>query len=370
MSKNQKIWAGVIIIVVAVVGWRAYQGRQRDLGPIKIGVLAPLTGNFAVLGERIKNGMELARVDILKAGAAGSIDIVYEDACLPKDTVSAVKKFIDFDHVRVIGGSFCLIGLVPVIPTTEQNKMIVFNTAMNPDSVLGNKYVFSTYPSIKLNSEQMADYVYKNLHARTAAIVYYNTPFGIDYNKYLQQSFERLGGKIVASEMTALDATDFRTVLSKIKSLNPDVIFPIELANPLGNLIKQARELGLAAKIVGDGESEDPNVLIAAGKAAEGFIISSSEPQAVTDQMKGFRSNYLREFGVEPDSIAANAYDGLQLQMMAYKECGVDADCMAKALHAVKNYSGVSGVITIDPDGSAYKDVIWKVVKSGKFINL
>src|SRR5438309_524794 len=98
MNKNKKIWVAVFVVVItAVIGWRIYQGKQGTVDTVKIGVLAPLSGNFAVLGERIRNGMDLAKDDILRAGTVKAIDITYEDVCLPKDAVSAVQKFIQFD---------------------------------------------------------------------------------------------------------------------------------------------------------------------------------------------------------------------------------------------------------------------------------
>lgn len=369
MSKKL-LWILISAIVVAAVLVAYVTKKPAEQGTIKIGVLAPLTGNRSLLGERIRNGMELAKEDILREGAVKSIEIIYEDACLPKDAVSAAQKLVTLNKVSIIGGSLCLIGLVPVIPIAEQNKIITFNTAANPDSVLNKPYVFSTNVSIKSDAEKLADYAYNKLRARSAAIVYLNTPFGQDYNKFITASFESLGGKILTSETKVLDAIDFRTELTKIKASNPDVVFVIYLVNSLGNLLKQARELGIRSKILGHYEAEDPTVLKFAGEAAEGFTISSSEPTTKTEQITSFEQRYQKRFGSLPDVLASNAYDALNLQVIAYKKCSGQPDCMREELHKVNNYSGVSGVITILPDGSTAKPTVFKVVKNGKFVKI
>ncbi|MDD5068174.1 MAG: ABC transporter substrate-binding protein [Candidatus Pacebacteria bacterium] len=334
----------------------------------RIGVIAPITGNFAALGEHIHNGFEMAKEDVLAQGKIKSFDILYEDACQPKEAVAAAQKFISTDKITILGGSFCVVGFVPVLPIMEEAKIVSFNIAPNPDSVLGHKYLVSTNSSIQLKAKQIAQFAHDTLGGKKASVIYYNTPLGADYNKYLSETFEKAGGKILSSEVTAVDATDFRTQLTKIKADKVDIIFVTELAAPLGNLLKQARELGIQAKIVGNSQNEDPNVLSTAGIAAEGFIISSDEPFPKTDKILDFAKRYEAKFNQKPDTFAANAYDSLMLQVDAYNSCGADSDCVLNYLHRISNYTGVSGQISIAENGTASKPTIFKIVKNSQFV--
>ena len=369
---NFKILACVIVIILAawVITALSRQSSSLKDNPIKIGVIAPLTGNFGLIGERMRNGFELAKEDILKDGEVSSLDLVYEDACQPKEAVSVARKLIQADHVNILGGSFCVVGFVPVVPIFEQAKIITFNTAPNPDSVLGKKYVISTNTSIREKAAQIALYAHNNLKAKTAALIYYNTPLGKDYDKYFTQNFEKAGGKVISSEITLVDATDFRTPLAKLKSLNPDLIFVVQLAKPLGILLKQAQELGITSILMGNSSNEDPTVLSAAGTASEGFVIQSDEPFPKTDKINDFTKRFEKKFGQKPDVFAANGYDALQLQVEAYSKCKGDTECMLKEFHNTIDYPGVSGNITIKEDGSASKPTIFKVVKNGKFVEI
>jgi branched-chain amino acid transport system substrate-binding protein len=356
------VYVLVIAVIIILVGILR-SGTSHDL---KIGVLVPLTGNFGLIGERMKNGFELAKQDILKEDKV-RIDMVYEDACQPKEAISAITKMIQIDKITLLGGSFCVAGFVPVIPILEQNHIIGFNTAPNPDSTLNHRYIVSTNGSIKKKAAELATFARTELNAKTVAILYYSTPLGEDYRKYFQEKFEMLGGKVVLNQVTLIDATDFRSELLKIKEQKPDLVFVVQLAKPLANLLKEARELGLSSKILGNSSNEDVSVLEAAGVSAEGFLISSDEPLQ-TEKISDFENRYREQFKQSPDVFARNAYDALMLQSQAYKKCGGENDCMLSYFRSIKNYSGVSGSITIETDGTASKPTSFKVVKDGKFV--
>ncbi|MBR9704073.1 ABC transporter substrate-binding protein, partial [Candidatus Pacearchaeota archaeon] len=142
----------------------------------------------------------------------------------------------------------------------------------------------------------------------------------------------------------------------------------IGLSGPAGNLIKQARELGINSQIVSFSEIEDPNFIKVAGEAAEGMIISSAEPLMETNEITKFKEDYREMFNTEPDILAANSYDALKLQVMVYLECDGETECMREELHKIIDYNGVSGDITIQEDGSSKKNNLFKIVRDGKFV--
>ena len=232
--KNKHIGIGLVVIVVVVGLLIVFVGgilAHKPSPGLRVGVVLPLTGNFAALGEHAKNGYEMARANL------SSVNVVYEDACQPKDAVSALNKMIQEDKITVMGGSFCVVGFVPMLPILDQNKIIGFNLAPNPDSTLGHQYFISTNSSIKLKAGELGKFAANTLKAKTAAIIYYNTPLGEDYRKYFQESYEQNGGKVISSQVTLVDATDFRTELTKVKALNPDLIFVVQLSKPPGKLV-------------------------------------------------------------------------------------------------------------------------------------
>ncbi|MFA6432232.1 MAG: ABC transporter substrate-binding protein [Candidatus Paceibacterota bacterium] len=363
---NKKIiWTILVVIIIVVI--IALFGRSKPVeGTIRVAAAIPLTGNYASIGEKIKNGLEAARADI-EAKDGTKVEIVYEDACLPKEITSAVQKLINIDKITIIN-QFCAVGIVPALVITEPAKVISVEIAANVDDLLGKQYFFSPNFAVRDNAKTIAEFAVNDLKAKKAAFIYYNTQFGKDYTKYTSARFKELGGTVVADEMTNLDVMDFKTNLAKIKVGNPDVIFVTQLTGALATIIKQARDQGLDIPIVGNYQNEDPTVLSAAGPAAEGFIISSADPAILSANYSAFRESFEEVYKVQPDVFASNAYDALHIEVAAMKKCGNDTDCIRSEIHKIKDYKGVSGTITINADGVAVKPTVFKVVKDGKFV--
>lgn len=366
---NKKI-LGIIIVLIVIGLIIALSLRSDDSAlsgrVVRVGAAIPLTGNYGSIGENIKNGLDAAARDI-EADEDVKIEILYQDACMPKDIASAVQKLINIDKVKVIN-QFCAVGIVPSLSITEPAKIINVEIAANVDDLLGKKYFFSPNFAVRDNAKTIADFAVSELKAKKAAFIYYNTQFGKDYTKYTGARFKELGGTVVADEMTSLEITDFKTNLAKIKNANPDVIFVTQLTGALGTIIRQAKDLGLNIPIVGNYQNEDPIVLNTAGPAAEGFIISSADPGVLSADYAKFNSEYEKRHGRKADVFASNAYDALHLEVAAIRNCGDDTDCIRDEIHKVKGYKGVSGTITIDENGVAKKPTLFKIVRNGAFV--
>ena len=324
---SKKILVSVVIIVVVAVAIIYGVSSSESDASIKIGAAIPLTGNYASIGEKIKHGLDMAKTDLETKNPALKIELDYEDACLPKDIVSAANKLITVDHVKAIN-QWCVIGLVPSLQITEPAKIINVGIAASVSDVMGKGYYFSPNFSVAGDAKNIADFAIDHLKAKKAAFIYYNTQFGIDYRKFIGDEFFARGGNIVGDEMTSLDEADFKTNLTKIKEAKPDVIFVTQVTGALSAIIKETRDLGITVPLVGNYQNEDATVQSVAGKAAEGFIISSADPAILSSGNDGFKSAFQAKYGVQPDVFASNAYDALNLEVSAYKKCDGDTDCM------------------------------------------
>ena len=368
----QKVALYVLPLVAVVgIGLAVFHLFFKEVPPVtvKIGVLLPSTPDLMTVAAKMRNGMELAREDLQEKYQGGvKIDIAYASACFEQETAPAVQKFIQED-VAFIGGSFCLFGHIPILPLTEANRMLTFNTASNPDVVLHRHYAFSTNIEIKDQAREMADFAYTTLGGRRAVFMHLDTPFGHDYNKYFTRRFEALGGRVLFNLPEAPDARDFRDIVAKIKAAEPDLIVTAHFGVPLGLFFKALREAGIPAPILGDYETEDQEVLDVAGSAAEGVIFASTAQGEKTAAMTNFTRRYIRRFGQEPDLLAANSYDDIVLGVACFLKCQGDRECMGQRMHQITNYQGASGVITIKQSGATDKPAIFKMIKNRTFID-
>lgn len=369
---RKKLLIAAFLIVLAVGSGAAWFWAHDSHVPpmkIRIGALLPsVTGDLVLNREKMINGMELARDDLMaKYKGRITIDLDFEDGCFARETIPAVQKFIN-NNVAIIGASFCLFGHLPILPMTEANKIITFNTAANPDRTLNLHYAFSTNVEVKEEAFKLSEFAYTKLGARRAVTMFLETPFGYDYDKYFTRDFTRRGGQVVGSFPNPPDGKKFDVMIAKIKALKPDIIVTAHFGIPLAIFIRDIRHANIKATILGNYETEDPTVINYAGSAAEGVIFSSSELDKMTPAMKHFESRYVRKFGVEPSVLATNSYDDIILAVESYIQCNGDRDCIASELHKINNYQGASGSITIKSSNATDKPTIFKIIRNHTFI--
>jgi branched-chain amino acid transport system substrate-binding protein len=250
----------------------------------------------------------------------------------------------------------------------------------NPQVTLGNDYYFRVCFLDPFQGTVMANYAFQD-GAKTAAVI---TQLGDDYSSglgnFFLKAFKALAGDaaVVANEQFQTNQTDFKAILTNVKAANPDVIFaPSSIATaPL--LIKQARELGITAKIMAGDTWENVTIIENAGKDAEGITLSTffdeADPTAA-DFVKGFK-DYLK---ANPESLEKNGgegvaavsalgYDAYMTAIAAIKAAGTtDSQAIRDALPGV-SITGVTGAITFDENGDAKKNMAYiKTVENGAF---
>ena len=234
----------------------------------------------------------------------------------------------------------------------------------NPQVTLGNDYYFRVCFIDPFQGTVMANYAAQD-GAKTAAII---TQLGDDYSSGLGNFFknafvELVGeGSIVAEEQFQTNQTDFKAILTNIKAANPDVIFaPSSIATaPL--IIKQARELGITAKIM-------------AGADAEGVTLSTffdegdTSNQVAAEFITGFKE-YLTSIGQDDiiPAVSALGYDAYLAAIKAIEAAGSTEPAAIRDALSTLSYEGVTGAISFDENGDANKDMAFiKVIENGQF---
>jgi branched-chain amino acid transport system substrate-binding protein len=196
-----------------------------------------------------------------------------------------------------------------------------------------------------------------------------NLDYGIGLTKVFEKVFESLGGRILAIEYYDQGATDFRTQLSKIKSLNPEAIYLPGYYTEIGLILRQAKEMGLKTKFLSCVGFDNPKVLEIAGNAAEGVIFARPyyDPESNDPIVKTFVKRFRQKFGTDPGIYAAHSYDALKIIATAIKKGGYSADGIKRALYSTKNFPGVTGNTSFDKNGDVEKPIQIMEVYNGKF---
>ncbi len=358
-----------VVVIVALSGTPFAFADDAKSTSIRLGMIAPLTGDYGAYGLHIKRGVEIALGELSKRGIPSVM--YYEDACLPGRAVSAVSKLTAINKIDGLVGSYCVVGIIPSIPTLEKARVITFHSSVVPQELLDSgQYIFTTNARIGDEATKLAELAFTDLKARKASILYLTSQWGEEYQKYFAKRFSELGGAIVDNESAEIGENDFRAQLTRFKGHHPDVVFIVSVGVNLVNAFKQAHQLGLKAQLLTVNEAEEQEVLDAAKNFGEGIRFFAPEPMIETEAMKRFGEEFRQRFGREAHPLSRHAYDATILTATALAECRNDHECADKKLYAVKNYSGATGDFSIEEDGGTKREFVLKTIKEGHFVKV
>ena len=346
---------------------------------IKCGVFEPQTGENGGGGLQEVYGMRYANqiyptVEI--GGTEYKIELVEVDNKSDKtEAVTAAQKLVAEGVIGVLGSYGSGVSIAAGDIFADAGIPAIGCSCTNPQVTNGNDWYFRTCFIDPFQGTVMANYAIQNGY-KTAAVI---TQLGDDYSSglgsFFKTAFESLGGTIVAEEQFQTNQSDFKAILTNIKSANPDIIFAPSSITTAPLILKQAREMGITAVIAAGDTWENATIIENAGADAEGAVLSTffDEAAPANDEaasfIKGFKE-YLVSIG-EPDiipAVSALGYDAYLCLLQAIKDA--DSTDPAAVRDALENVSvtGVTGDITFNETGDANKSLAFiKTIKDGQF---
>lgn len=350
-------------------------------GTIKIGANFELTGGQASFGNSSMKGVTLAVKEINAAGGVlgKQLEVVSADnASKSEESTRAAQKLISNDKVVAMVGPVTSTNTLGAVPVAQEKKIpLITTSATNPKVTVDersgkvNDYIFRTCFIDPFQGKVGADFATKELGAKTAAI-YVDT--SSDYSKGLQkffkETFTKNGGTIVSEESYQQKDTDFKAVLTRIKEKNPDFIYVPGYYEEVGKIVKQAREMGITAPIMGGDGWDSPQLLEIAGKDALNNTFMSNHYAAddTSAEIVKFVTDYKAANNNEtPDALAALGYDAVKLLADAIKRANsAEPEKIKDALAATKDVKLATGVVSMNESHDPVKSAVVLEFKDGK----
>lgn len=373
MKKFTKIVALLLtgsLLAVSLSGCGNQNSGSNDSDVIKIGGIAPLTGNVAVYGVAANNGAQLAIEEINANGGILGKQIeyvVYDDKGETTEAVNAYKKLVNNDKVEAIFGAVTSKPTLAISPLAAKDGIpMISPTATAMDVTTAGSNIFRTCFIDPYQGENMAKFAVENLNAGKAAILY-NTAddYSIGVAEAFKTSFESNGGEVVSYEGYNADEKDYKAILTNVKGQNPDVLFIPDYYNTVGLIAQQVKEVGIDATLLGaDGWD---GVLGVAPEAVEGaYFCNHYSTDDTSEDVQNFLKNFKEKYNEDPVSFAALGYDTIKILAAAIEKAGsTDQDAVVKALGET-NITTVTGTITYDENRNPIKDVSIIKIEGGK----
>ena len=371
MSKTKRLVIAVVVIIIIAIIIISRNGNSSNT--IKIGYFGPFTGPVAgSTGLDIATGFKLAYEKNHMIGDK-KVEVIYEDdACDPQKAVAAANKLISIDKVHVVVSGVCSGSSVSAAPIAEKNKVILFTpVSTTPKLTTAGDYIFRTSASAVVTAQAIANYV-AGAGYKKVAILFEAAEYPTGIKDSFSDTFTKIpGNQIIATESSAPKEVDFRSQLTKISKMNPDIMLIVMNSTVTANaVLKQRAELNIKIPVIGNEYFIQKDVI--ANSFSEGIMASTYKYDATSQALKDLVAQFKTKVGAAPsqDMYVALAYDGYNVLFGAMQKCGGDdADCIKSELYKVKDYPGISGNITIDQNGDTAREFVIKKIHNGAIVD-
>lgn len=367
--------ATTLMASLLMTGCGSSESASNGEDVIKIGVFEPITGSMAAGGAIQIEGIELANAErstVKIDGKDVKVELVQADNKSDKvEAANAATKLIEKDKVAAIIGSYSStpsLGAYDVIKNGD--VACVGASCTNPAVTEDNDNYFRVCFIDPYQGKAMAQYAYKKLGAKSAAVT---TEQGNDYSvglaQYFKDEFTKLGGTVYEAAYQTGDQ-DFNAQITALKTNNPDVYFVPGNFTEAAMFIKQAKQAGVTAQMIGGDTYEVQELIDIAGAEGEGVIFSAffdpnSELSPLTKEfVQKYRDN---NEGKDPSSETALGYDAYNLICDAIERANSKDPKTIRDAIAESDFVGVTGPVKFDENGDPTKAAVIKEVKDGKF---
>ena len=340
---------------------------------LKIGVLAPLTGDVSVYGQNVSGGAQLAIDDFnAKGGVLGKQveAIVYDEKGDETEAVNAYNKLVENDKVVAIVGDVTTTPTLAVAQAAQESGIPMISASASAQAVTETgENIFRACFIDPYQGELMAKYA-EAQGAKTYAMLYDDTN---DYSVGVAEAFAETAATLGLTETTVQTyqngTPDFNSQLTEIKDVDPDVLFIPVYYEDLALITVQAKEKGIESTLIGAdgwdgvlGKLDDTNKDALNGA----FYCSQYAPDSTEVAVQEFISRYTTLNGDAPTMFALLGYDAMSLMLNAIETAGsTDYAAIITAMNAT-DYTGLTGSMTFDENRNPVKSAVILTFEDGK----
>jgi branched-chain amino acid transport system substrate-binding protein len=339
---------------------------------VKIGVFMSTTGTTANFGISSVNGIKLATDEINAAGGINGKQVellVQDDRSDPSEAATIVTKFVTQDMVNAVIGEVASSRSLAAAPIAQNAKIPMLTpSSTNPEVTKKGDFIFRSCFIDPYQGAAIAQFAAKTLGAKTAAImVDRKNDYSTGLEKVIDETFQKFGGKIVATQSYQEGDQDFNAQLTSLKGSNPQVIFVPGYYNDVGLIAKQARDKGITVPLIGGDGWDSEQLYKIGGTALNGsYFTNHYSPYDTDPKVVKFVNDYKAKYGSTPDALAATAYDAARIMCDAIKRSkSLAGPDIRDALAATKDFPGVTGTVTFNQNRDAVKPIVMIEIKDG-----
>ncbi|HZQ62223.1 MAG TPA: ABC transporter substrate-binding protein [Casimicrobiaceae bacterium] len=378
--------AGAIAAVNAVASTGpALTAAHAQSGPIRIGLLAPLTGVVAAGGKEMVDGFNLFWTQHGRKIAGRDIEVIIEDdASNPDTALQKARRLVEQRNVHMLIGDLLANTGLAVAEYVKGNGTPYFIPIIAADDLTQRKRIPNVIRIAGYAASQMprplADYAYHKLNYRKVVTISQDYTFGYEQCGGFCQVFSDLGGQVLQQFWQPLNTADFSPYLAQIQDLKPDAVYAMETGADANRFIQQYANFGLKGKIpmLGAMNLTDQSVIRTLGPECEGIISSAHFCEGGdAPATKKFVAEYQKAFNILPSIYGFSMYSGAMWMAAGIEAVKGNVEDRPRFLDAMRKVvltdSPLGRPVRLDAYGNPIYDVYIRQVKArpdGKYWNV
>ena len=363
--------------ILAVSLMSSLPGMAQEQSPapgaraIKVGISLPLSGALAAYG---KSTLEGIRLRIEQANTAGGIQgapvtlIVEDNQGDATAGINAYNKLAGSDKVAAVIGPITSTAALAVRRAAAKQKVpVVSPTATNDKVTQGHDYLFRTCFNDSFQGRIIASFAVRE-HKQAATLIDMNSDYSKGLARSFREAFTAAGGSLVAEEKYQQKDTDFGVQLKRIKDSGAGIVFIPGYPPELPLIIKQAKAIGLTARLCGADGWDNETVINGSGDhVANSLLVGAFSAEDQRPAVQSFLAAYQKQHRTTPGTFEALGYDSASLVLAALRHGTTPAD-VQQGLAAIRDLEAVTGKITMRNGDAIKSAIILKIVKTdGKY---
>jgi branched-chain amino acid transport system substrate-binding protein len=348
-------------------------GCAKPQDEILIGEFGSLTGGTATFGQSTHEGIKMAVEELNASGGllGKQVRVITEDdQSKPEEAKTAVLKLIKQNKVIALLGEVASSRSLAAAPEAQKSKIPMISPAStNPKVTEVGDFIFRACFVDSFQGEAMARFARETLKFDKVAVLKdIKNDYSVGLADFFEKTFAASGGEIVEIQSYSEGDIDFRAQLTAIKNKNPQAIFVPGYYTEVGLIARQARELGIAAVLLGgDGWDSPKTVEIGGHTVNESYFSNHYAADDPNTTIQAFIEKYRKKTGATPDAMAVLGYDSANLLFNAMQRAAsTDPVKIRDALAATVDFPGISGNISMDQNRNAKKRLVILKIEDGK----
>lgn len=372
MKKSILIYLIFFITITCIILNKSENITAKKNNTIKIAAIFAKSGIAKLTHQQQFNSAQLAVEEInRKGGILGrKIELIeLDNQSTPIGSKVAAQKAVRQNVIAVIGCSRSSNSLAAA-PVLQKAKIIMISSgSTNPKVTLVGNYIFRVCFIDTLQGQIMANFVYNNLKGKTSVVLTNTThTYSQDLSKYFIQRYNKLGGKILWHQYYIENMSDYSEILTKVKTLSPDTLYIPGYAKDSGQIMRQARHMGIKSIFLG-GDGWGTEIFDYAHASINNSYMTDHWFHGLKRNIsRQFVKKYKRAYKMIPDSGAALTYDAVKILAYAIKKAqSLETNFIQNQLSKTKNFEGITGKITFDKNRNPIKPAVITKLKNRKY---